>query len=98
MLSFIILLRVSIISLLRLKSTLTLRKTMKKVIAITGTIEITVIASFQFMVISNTDVPMMTKNDEIIVTNAWETNILIESVSEVRLVNNFEGLDFRINV
>ncbi len=38
----------------------------------------------------------MTKTEEIIVTNAIETNIFTESISEVRFVKSFEGFDFRI--
>ena len=61
----------------------------------TGTIEITVSASFQFIRISRMEVPTITKTEEIIVTKACETNIFTESISDVRFVNSFEGLDLR---
>ena len=39
----------------------------------------------------------MINNDEMMETNACDTNIFTESISEVRLVNNFDGLAFKIN-
>ena len=45
-----------------------------------------------------TEVPAITKTEEIIVTNAIETNNLTESISDVRFVKSFEGLDLRTNV
>ena len=54
-------------------------------------------ASFQFMRISRTEVPTITNTEEIIVTKAIETNILTESISDVRFVSSFEGLDLRTN-
>jgi hypothetical protein len=69
-LSFIILLSESMTSLPRLNNTLTFLNTIKKVPPITGTIEITANASFQFIIISRTEVPAITKTEEIIVTKA----------------------------
>jgi hypothetical protein len=70
MLSFIILLRESITSLPLLNNTLTFLKTIKNVPPIIGTIEMTVNASFQFIMMRKTEVPTMTKTEDIIVTNA----------------------------
>ena len=90
-----ILLRESITSLPFLNNTLTFLNTIKNVPPMTGTIEITARASFQLISMRRTDVPAMTNTEEIIVTKAIETNIFTESISEVRLVSNFEGLDLR---
>jgi hypothetical protein len=94
-LSFMILLRESMTSLLFLNNTLTFFKTIKKVPPITGTIAITANASFQFIRMSNMDVPTITKTEEIILTKAIDTNIFKESISDVRFVNSFEGFDLR---
>ena len=88
-------LRESITSLPLLNNTLTFLNTIKKAPPITGTIEITANASFQFIRMSRTQVPAITKTEEIIVTKAIETNIFTESISEVRFVNNFDGFDLR---
>ena len=40
-----------------------------------------------------TEVPAITKTEEMIVTNAIDTNIFTESISEVRFVKSFEGFD-----
>lgn len=58
-----------------------------------GTMVRTANANRVLIVISRTDAPIMMNKEEIIFTNAWETNILTESMSEVRFVRNFEGLD-----
>jgi hypothetical protein len=95
MLSLIILFSESITSLPFLNNTLTFFNTIKNAPPITGTIEITARASFQFIRIRRMAVPTITKTDEIIVTKAIETNIFMESMSEVRLVNSLEGFDLR---
>ena len=76
-----------------LNNTLTFLRTIKNVPPITGTIEMTASASFQFIRISSMDVPTITNTEEIIVTKAIETNILTESMSEVRFVRSFDGFD-----
>ena len=82
-------------SLLFLNKTLTFLNTIKNVPPIIGTIDMTASASFQFMRISRTEVPTITKTEEIMVTKAMDTNIFTESISDVRFVSNFEGLDLR---
>jgi hypothetical protein len=96
MLSLIILFSMSMFSRLRLKSVLTFLITIKKVTAIIGTIAMTVSASYQLMRISKMAVPEIIKTEEMILTKAIETNIFIESISEVRFVNSFDGFDLMI--
>jgi hypothetical protein len=67
-LSLMILFSASIFSRLLLKRTLTFLSTIKNAPPMTGTIEITVSASFQFIRISRIEVPAITKTEEIIVT------------------------------
>jgi hypothetical protein len=57
-------------------------------------IKITGIASLQLMEISNAHEPIIINIDEAIETTASETNIFIESMSEVRFVNKRDGLVF----
>jgi hypothetical protein len=97
-LSLIILLSASITSLPLLNNTLTFLNTIKKVPPIIGTIDMTAKASFQLMRIRRTEIPAITKTEEIMVTKAIETNNFTESISEVRFVKSFEGLDLRTKV
>ena len=53
-------------------------------------------ASFQLIVNSMIQAPIMMIREDAMETMACETNILIESTSAVRLVSNFEGLDCSI--
>jgi hypothetical protein len=71
-------------------------RTKKNAPPIIGTIETTARANFQLSMKSRIQVPTIMKIDEIIVTMACDTNIFIESISDVRFVKSLEGLALRI--
>src|SRR6185437_6793794 len=91
MLSLITLFSQSITARLCLNNPLTFRSTKKNVTPMMGIMAITQRANFQLIEISRMLAPMMIKTEEIMETMAWEMNILMESVSAVRLVNNLAG-------
>ena len=92
MLSFIVLFSRSIISRAFLNFSLTFFRTIKNVPPIIGIIAITVRASFQSIVNKRIVVPKIKNKEDAIEATACETNIFIESISDVKFVSSLEGL------
>jgi GTPase len=97
MLSFITLLSQSMTSRLFLKYSFILQNMIKNSNQIKGIMVITANANLQFITNRRIHAQIMIITDETRVTIAWETNIFMESISEVRLVRSLEGVIFSMN-
>lgn len=64
----------------------------KKVNPMTGVTESTPSASFQSVIRSSVDTPIIKKTDEIIDETATDTNVFIASTSDVRFVKSLAGV------